>query len=192
MNIESCSMNIESCSMNIESCSMNIESCSICHENLNDNICKTTCNHSFHEKCINEWKLNNNSCPLCRKIIDDKKINNNVYVYSLGMNFNNYNPNNDTFTYTYYYNPLLSNIDSYGSNNMINNNDDDYYIPVNLMDEAYELNNIRNEFNIEQSRSLNNIRNEFNIEEENQEEIQEENEPILVWNQGRWIPEVFK
>jgi hypothetical protein len=27
------------------------------------------CKHIFHKKCIDEWTSNNNTCPLCRKII---------------------------------------------------------------------------------------------------------------------------
>jgi len=44
--------------------------CPICMENTSKNI-KTTCNHSFCEKCFytiaNDNKL---SCPLCRRMID--------------------------------------------------------------------------------------------------------------------------
>ena len=42
--------------------------CPICYEDLeNDKLCYiTTCNHSFHKKCLFEWLKHNNSCPMCR------------------------------------------------------------------------------------------------------------------------------
>lgn len=41
------------------------DNCSICYEELEDSY-KTTCNHIFHEKCINTWLKSNSTCPLCR------------------------------------------------------------------------------------------------------------------------------
>jgi len=48
--------------------------CSICYENYTDqdDIRKLkSCNHYYHKECINNWVINynNNTCPMCRKII---------------------------------------------------------------------------------------------------------------------------
>jgi hypothetical protein len=43
--------------------------CSICLEELvfsENNLIKLDCNHYFHEKCIEKWITDKNSCPLCR------------------------------------------------------------------------------------------------------------------------------
>ena len=39
--------------------------CPICFENIEQLYTKWSCNHYFHENCINTW---NHSCPLCRNI----------------------------------------------------------------------------------------------------------------------------
>ena len=56
----------------------NNNECIICFKNLNYNNNNnnnnnnknrtfiTTCNHSFHLKCIDKWTKINNSCPTCR------------------------------------------------------------------------------------------------------------------------------
>ena len=41
--------------------------CSICLENIDNFFYITTCNHIFHNKCINNCLKHRNSCPLCRK-----------------------------------------------------------------------------------------------------------------------------
>lgn len=46
--------------------------CIICLDNImikdiiKDNIMKTQCNHIFHKKCLNTWRIENNTCPTCR------------------------------------------------------------------------------------------------------------------------------
>jgi hypothetical protein len=51
-----------------------INECSICLENLNDNITITTCNHTFHIKCLYSWFYKNYDCPDCRtKLIHPHK-----------------------------------------------------------------------------------------------------------------------
>ena len=47
--------------------------CPICISPINDNkLIITKCNHSFHNKCIQTWKINYNKdeCPLCRNILE--------------------------------------------------------------------------------------------------------------------------
>ncbi len=47
-----------------------INSCSICLSQYSDKTKKIlNCNHCFHEKCIDGWLTNNNTCPLCRSTI---------------------------------------------------------------------------------------------------------------------------
>lgn len=44
--------------------------CSICLEEIND-LCKTSCNHSFCYECLNEWlSQNKNTCPMCRSKLE--------------------------------------------------------------------------------------------------------------------------
>jgi hypothetical protein len=40
--------------------------CSICLEELKKEFVTYSCNHPFHQACINEWIRNHNTCPLCR------------------------------------------------------------------------------------------------------------------------------
>ena len=41
--------------------------CGICMEPITTKSYKTQCWHSFHNKCLTQWLLQNSSCPLCRK-----------------------------------------------------------------------------------------------------------------------------
>jgi len=45
--------------------------CSICYESLHngDPTVKTRCNHSFHLDCLDNWRMNKNTCPICRAIL---------------------------------------------------------------------------------------------------------------------------
>lgn len=67
----------------------NFEICSICMESMNNKY-TLPCAHSFHKKCVNEWKKYNKTCPNCRKIITNPFVNNNNNVfdnqYRLGRN----------------------------------------------------------------------------------------------------------
>lgn len=48
--------------------------CSICFSSIKaKDAFKLSCDHIFHEDCINKWSNQNNSCPLCRMIIDENK-----------------------------------------------------------------------------------------------------------------------
>ena len=49
--------------------------CIICFEELNkepqsgnniDFFVKTPCNHKFHKKCLRDWMVEKNECPVCR------------------------------------------------------------------------------------------------------------------------------
>jgi len=44
--------------------------CPICHEEDTAIRQTITCNHTFHHHCIQEWFRHNNTCPLCRSIIN--------------------------------------------------------------------------------------------------------------------------
>ena len=47
---------------------MNQDECPICLAHItNDTFTKTSCGHTFHAECLNEWTKNNCSCPLCRQ-----------------------------------------------------------------------------------------------------------------------------
>lgn len=58
-------------SLNMTECN-ECDTCSICFDNFDDNKgkIKTSCNHQFHESCLETWKncckTNTFSCPLCR------------------------------------------------------------------------------------------------------------------------------
>ncbi len=49
--------------------------CSICLEEITkSDLSKTTdCNHTYHTKCIDLWLIKDNSCPLCRSILQKKQ-----------------------------------------------------------------------------------------------------------------------
>ena len=46
--------------------------CPICMEEIHTRNAKTLdCNHTFHKKCLNKWKMEGNrSCPMCREPFD--------------------------------------------------------------------------------------------------------------------------
>ena len=48
--------------------------CSICYESCcNKATTQLECGHEFHTKCIFTWLSKNNTCPLCRKEVDQFK-----------------------------------------------------------------------------------------------------------------------
>ena len=61
--------------------------CSICMDDCLPKECVVTpCNHMFHRKCITKWlDTGNDSCPLCRTIIQERKIN----IGSVSLTHNN-------------------------------------------------------------------------------------------------------
>ena len=63
--------------------------CSICFEKL---VSKDTqiihCGHEFHNDCIDKWLEKENSCPLCRGLIDHRIIlDDSIQVEDVGPNF---------------------------------------------------------------------------------------------------------
>jgi len=50
------------------------EECTICLLQYTEETKKTTeCNHTFHDECIGRWLQTNNSCPLCRTVLNQQK-----------------------------------------------------------------------------------------------------------------------
>ena len=49
--------------------------CSICRQPIT-NICRklNNCSHSFHVGCIDEWLVDNNTCPICRAVIPTERV----------------------------------------------------------------------------------------------------------------------
>lgn len=55
------------------------ETCRICLDEFENNQRKILeCGHSYHEHCLNEWRRENNTCPICRSEI---KIRTSRYLY---------------------------------------------------------------------------------------------------------------
>jgi hypothetical protein len=62
--------------ISVISYSSDINNCSICMSHYNiKNLHTLNCNHVFHKDCINEWLTKNNTCPLCRAIVNIKPLN---------------------------------------------------------------------------------------------------------------------
>lgn len=68
--------------------------CSICLTDMNlldsdlilwkgdyiDPIYKTACGHTFHFKCIHDWLISNDDCPVCRTtLLDIEHTTNEIY-----------------------------------------------------------------------------------------------------------------
>jgi len=50
--------------------------CSIClNENKKYRNLTCSCGHTFHKKCIKRWLKNNNTCPLCKRVIKEEVVN---------------------------------------------------------------------------------------------------------------------
>ncbi len=47
--------------------------CSICCEDIGCARATLACSHTFHLGCIGRWILKNESCPLCRKAMEEKE-----------------------------------------------------------------------------------------------------------------------
>lgn len=46
--------------------------CVICYDS-GENYTTLSCGHYFHDKCIQEWFIHSNTCPLCRTIITNTR-----------------------------------------------------------------------------------------------------------------------
>ncbi|KAJ8945890.1 hypothetical protein NQ318_002731 [Aromia moschata] len=46
----------------------NADRCAICLGSLKSSLKPLKCSHIFHEHCITAWLLENNTCPICRKV----------------------------------------------------------------------------------------------------------------------------
>ena len=46
--------------------------CVICLESLPANFNRTTCDHLFHEQCIERWLSQHTTCPVCRASIPSR------------------------------------------------------------------------------------------------------------------------
>jgi hypothetical protein len=48
------------------------QECTICLLTYTDETKKATeCNHIFHQECLDRWLQENNSCPLCRHVLQE-------------------------------------------------------------------------------------------------------------------------
>ena len=49
--------------------------CPICQEKyqIEDQVVKPSCHHMFHKKCLETWLNIHNTCPICRKEVEEKK-----------------------------------------------------------------------------------------------------------------------
>ena len=49
------------------------KNCPICLMQVKRGISTVCCDNKFHKKCLTKWTDEYNSCPLCRKVVDDNK-----------------------------------------------------------------------------------------------------------------------
>jgi hypothetical protein len=66
--------------------------CTICSESFKrGEEIKTECKHEFHSKCISEWVIKADNCPLCRHV---NPFGSNTYQYTYMYYLNNGKLNN--------------------------------------------------------------------------------------------------
>jgi hypothetical protein len=68
------------------------ESCSICLNPARKTrgVKDLRCGHRFHKKCINEWvEKGGNTCPMCRKSIDETKFKVSIRIENTEHNVTN-------------------------------------------------------------------------------------------------------
>jgi hypothetical protein len=58
------------------------DTCPICFDNIKNTI-TTKCNHTFCNSCLQIWLKNNDSCPLCRDILNDRSVIQNENITPL-------------------------------------------------------------------------------------------------------------
>jgi len=49
--------------------------CTVCQEDYKDeeSLLHLPCNHNFHKACVTEWLLRHNTCPICRKGLQEEQ-----------------------------------------------------------------------------------------------------------------------
>ena len=61
--------------------------CSVCLGGIKNGNSRTLpCNHTFHSRCIDRWKQNSNTCPMCRVPFDQPQYKVNISVHHLASN----------------------------------------------------------------------------------------------------------
>ena len=53
----------------------NYEKCSICMQDISNNSKTLICSHIYHRSCINIWLNNANTCPVCRRVVQEELPN---------------------------------------------------------------------------------------------------------------------
>tara|TARA_B100001057_G_C22787028_1_gene926018 strand:+ start:1027 stop:1518 length:492 start_codon:yes stop_codon:yes gene_type:complete len=113
------------------------DECPICFEKLKKNVARTYCNHLFHAECLYKWFTIKNTCPLCRKTIND------IFYIKLKIKW----------YYFYYSYTLLMTADSLefyyikkklnytNTKIFINLNYPNKVLPINLIKKIYTWNN---------------------------------------------------
>ena len=74
------------CIIDIKEVEINL--CTICLQDIKKEK-KLPCQHSFCKECINQWKNESNTCPICRSIIVKKKKKRKKINSILNQNTNN-------------------------------------------------------------------------------------------------------
>lgn len=87
--------------------------CPICFDVIEDDCSLLNCNHIYHSKCINIWLKDNNTCPICRSIVNNKfyvKLNSNylnikdsLYLAVISNNYILFRHNNYRFSIPIFY-----------------------------------------------------------------------------------------
>lgn len=103
------------------------ERCAICNEDfvINEVIRKlNTCPHFFHYNCIDTWFTNNDTCPICRRNVNDYSPARITYGESNNQHTDNsednVNENNDEL--------LPSDDDEYSNEYSVDENNNDLYV----------------------------------------------------------------
>ena len=114
--------------------------CSICHEKMleEEEYNQLECGHCFHKDCLKKWLRINNTCPICRKVIDNSVTNQNIVEETIYLTI--YFPNRSilykSFSDSICFGDLIYKLRNYLPSNLqekliwiknINNNERKYY-----------------------------------------------------------------